>query len=194
MKTKITQLITDSLDAKKKMLSDDSIDLLEKIAGKMVDTYRAGGKILAFGNGGSASDAQHLAAELVVRFEVNRPALACMALTVNTSCLTSIGNDYSYEDVFSRQLEAFAMPGDLVVALSTSGNSPNVIKAVECARSRGAFVVGFTGVAGGALKNIADMCFCAPSPVTARIQECHILAIHILAALLETTLFEKQTR
>ncbi|MGA2089860.1 MAG: D-sedoheptulose 7-phosphate isomerase [Endomicrobiales bacterium] len=193
MNQKIRTLIADSMDAQKKMLNDGSVDLIERITLKMVDTYRSGGKILVFGNGGSAADAQHLAAELVVRFEKNRPALACMALTTNTSSLTAIGNDFGFDELFSRQLEAFANPGDLVLAISTSGNSVNVLKAVETAHRRGAFVVGFTGLAGGALKKSADLCFCAPTPVTARIQECHILAIHILSALLEISLFEKQT-
>ncbi|MCX5778614.1 MAG: D-sedoheptulose 7-phosphate isomerase [Elusimicrobia bacterium] len=194
MKQTIAKHITDSIDTKKKMLDDGSVALIERIAQKMLDTYRSGGKILVFGNGGSAADAQHLAAELVVRFEKNRPALACMALTDNTSSLTAIGNDFGFEDLFSRQIEAFAKPGDLVLAISTSGNSPNVLKGIEAARSRGAFVVGFTGAAGGKLNTTADICFCAPSSVTARVQECHILAIHILSALLETILFEKKTR
>lgn len=191
MEQKITTLITDCIETQKKMLADGSAGVIAAIGKKMADTYRAGGKILVFGNGGSASDAQHLAAELVVRFEKNRAALPCLALTTNSSSLTAIGNDFSFDEVFARQVEAFAVPGDLVLAISTSGTSSNVLKGAAAARARGAFVVGFTGAAGGALASAADICFRAPSTVTARVQECHILAIHALSALLETTLFEK---
>ncbi len=144
-----------------------------------------GGKILLFGNGGSAADAQHLAAELVVRYRVDGVALPAIALTTDSSVLTACANDYSYEDIFSRQVEALARPGDVAIGISTSGNSPNVIKALNAARARGAVAAGMAGRDGGVMAGLCDPLIVVPSPVTARIQEMHILIGHSLCDALE---------
>lgn len=162
---------------------------LEKAAQALVEAYTGGGKIMTFGNGGSACDAQNFADELVGRFERNRPPLPAVALTVNTSDLTSIANDYGYDQVFSRQLQAHARPGDIAVAISTSGNSPNVLKAVEMAKKLGLTTIGLTGASGGKLKSMADHCICVPSDVIARIQEAHITIIQIWCGIIESALF-----
>lgn len=148
-----------------------------------------GRKVLIFGNGGSAADAQHFAAELVGRFERNRPPLPAMALNVDTSNLTAISNDFGFEKVFSRQLEAHAKKGDVAVAISTSGKSPSILRAVATARKMGIFTIGLSGARGGRLKDAADLCLCAPSASTARIQEVHGAIIHLWCELLEDTLF-----
>ena len=145
--------------------------------------------MLVFGNGGSAADSQHFADELVGRYERNRPPLSALALTVNTSDLTSIANDFGYEEVFARQLEAHARPGDVAVGISTSGNSPNVLKALEAARKLGLKTVGLTGGSGGKLKDAVDLCVCVPSKTVARIQEAHITVLQILCGLVEDALF-----
>lgn len=154
--------------------------VLESIAEAMAETLRSGGKIFWCGNGGSAADSQHLCAELVGRFRRERAAIPSIALTTNTSILTAIANDYGYDYVFSRQLESLGMPGDLVIGISTSGNSQNVVEALETARSRGIITVGFTGAGGGRMGQLADHLFAVPSGETARIQEMHILAGHML--------------
>jgi D-sedoheptulose 7-phosphate isomerase len=189
MKEKISKLIKDSIEAKQKMLLPEQIETIEKIANSMVTAYRSCKKMVAFGNGGSASDAQHFVGEMISRFEKERMALPAIAFTANTAILTAIGNDYTYENVFSRQVEALVNEGDVVIGISTSGNSPNVIKAIEEAKKLKAITIGFTGAKDCKLKKITDVCFCAPSTVTGRIQECHILAIHIICALVEETLF-----
>jgi D-sedoheptulose 7-phosphate isomerase len=165
--------------------------LLEAIAAKIVDTLRKGGKLLLCGNGGSAADAQHVAAEFVGRYRRNRRALAAIALTTDTSILTAVGNDFDYADVFSRQVEALAKPGDLVIGISTSGKSPNVIKALEAARRLGAATLAFTRAGGEPLVSLADQAFAAPSQDTPRVQEAHILAWHIICELVEAALAEK---
>ena len=155
----------------------------------LVGSFRAGGKLLAFGNGGSAADAQHLASELAGRFDRERPGLPALALTANTSDLTAIGNDYGFERVFSRLVEAHGREGDVVVALSTSGNSPNVIAGVETARARGLRTIGLVGKGGGLLASHCEVVIQAPSQVTARVQECHIAAVHVLCELIDAELF-----
>jgi D-sedoheptulose 7-phosphate isomerase len=162
---------------------------LEKAAQALLACYRRGNKIMTFGNGGSACDAQNFADELVGRFERNRPPLPAISLTVNTSDLTSIGNDFGFEHVFSRQLEAHARPGDIAVAISTSGNSKNVLKAVESAKARNLLVIGLTGQKGGKLKDVADICIRVPNTNVARIQEAHITIIQIWCGILEDALF-----
>lgn len=162
---------------------------LDTAAKALVACYKRGNKILTFGNGGSACDAQNFADELVGRFERNRPPLPAISLTVNTSDLTSIANDFGYEHVFSRQLEAHAKRGDIAVAISTSGNSPNVLKAVESAKRLNLLVIGLTGADGGKLKDQADICIRVPSKVVARIQEAHITIIQIWCGIIEGTLF-----
>jgi len=157
----------------------------EEMAEVLCRALKAGKKVITFGNGGSAADAQHFAAELVARFETERQALAAVALSVDTSVLTAIANDYAYERIFSRQIEALAQPGDVVVAITTSGNSPNVLEAVKEAKKKKAFTVGLTGGTGGKLKGAVDLCICVPSPRTAHIQECHISLIHGICALID---------
>lgn len=153
---------------------------LERIASRMAEAVRSGGKVLWFGNGGSAADSQHMAAEFVGRFRRERRGLASMALTTDTSILTSISNDYGYENVFRRQVEALCRAGDVAVGISTSGNSRNVCLGLEAAKALGAFTAAFTGQGGGAMAGLADAVLCVPSQDTARIQEAHILCGHIL--------------
>lgn len=150
---------------------------------------RQGNKLLFIGNGGSAADAQHLAAELVVRFKQDRPGLPALALTVDSSALTAIGNDYGFEQLFARQVQALGQSGDVLIALSTSGNSPNVLAAVPVASASGIRVVGMTGRQGGALAKVADICLRMPSDDTPRIQEAHTLLGHMLCDLLEQHLY-----
>ncbi|MDO8561317.1 MAG: D-sedoheptulose 7-phosphate isomerase [bacterium] len=162
--------------------------IIEDIANTFIQALQNGGKILLCGNGGSAADAQHVAAELMGRFKLERRAWPAIALTTNSSTVTAIGNDYGFEHVFARQVEALAKKGDVVVGISTSGNSENVLKAIEEGRKRGCTTVGITGKKGGALKTAGDICFCAPSDDTARIQEAHILMWHIVCELVELEL------
>jgi D-sedoheptulose 7-phosphate isomerase len=167
--------------------------VLEQIAAAMVRAIRDGRKIMWCGNGGSAADAQHLAAEFVVRFRHDRRSIASIALTTDTSILTAASNDYGYEHIFRRQVEALGVAGDVVVGISTSGNSRNVYLALEAARRRGAVTVAFTGKGGGKLATWADLLFAVPSTDTARIQEAHILAGHILCEIVELEAMQPQT-
>ena len=156
---------------------------IEAAARRMVHSLAAGGKVMACGNGGSAADSQHFAAELLNRFEKERPPLAAIALTTDTSTLTSIANDYRYEDVFAKQVRALGKPGDVLLAISTSGNSPNVIEAIRAAQAHGIAVAALTGKQGGAIAALLgphDIHLCVPAERTARIQEVHLLAIHCL--------------
>lgn len=189
MQNKIKQLVQDSIDAKMKMLAPEQLAVVEQTAQALITAYRSCKKVLVCGNGGSAADAQHFAAELVVRFAKNRMALPAIALTTDTSILTAAGNDFSFDDIFSRQVEAFCQPGDVVIGISTSGNSPNVLKALAKAKELNGVTIAFTGGTGGKLKGTTDICFCAPANVTARMQECHELAIHIICLLVEEALF-----
>ncbi|MDR3195817.1 MAG: SIS domain-containing protein [Endomicrobium sp.] len=185
----IKSLINDSVEAKKKMLEDSQIDCVYNVVNKIVEVYKNKKKVIICGNGGSASDALHFSAEMVVRFEKNRAALASVALNENVSSLTAIGNDFGYDYSFSRQLEAFAQEGDVFIAISTSGNSKNVINALDAAKKLGVFTIGMTNSDGGKMKDMCDLCYCAPSKVTARTQECHILLIHIIVKLVEEKVF-----
>ena len=155
----------------------------------MVDTFQRGGKVLGMGNGGSAADAQHFVAEIVGRFKMERRGLPALALSTDTSILTAIGNDYGFDKVFSRQVEALAATGDLVVGISTSGNSPNVLLALELARETGCRTVGLLGKDGGSIKDVCDLALIVPTTDTPRVQEAHITIIHIVCDLLEKTLF-----
>lgn len=146
-----------------------------------------------FGNGGSAADAHHIAAEFAGRFAFDRPALPALALSVNTSCVTAIGNDYEFALVFARQLEALAHSGDVAIGISTSGNSPNVLRAMASAKKIGLHTVGFTGGTGTKLSAAVDYCICVPSNETPRIQECHILIGHITSELVEQTIFHEES-
>ena len=148
-------------------------------------SLRTGHKLLFFGNGGSAADAQHLATELVVRYRVNRPPMSAIALTTDTSALTAIGNDFGFADIFARQIDALCQPGDVAIGISTSGDSENVVRGLDAARRRGGVTIGFGGGTGGRLRTVVDHAVIIPSDVTARIQEMHILLGHALCALLE---------
>lgn len=158
------------------------------IGDKFATTIREGGKILLFGNGGSAADAQHVAAELVGRFTRERQAWPAIALTTDTSTLTAIGNDYGFEQTFARQVQALARSGDLVVGISTSGGSPNVLRALQWARDHDIFTIGFTGRDGGLMPGVCDICFIAPVEETARIQELHMAVWHAVCDLVERSL------
>lgn len=164
--------------------------VLADIADAWVTALKAGKKILFFGNGGSAADAQHLAAELVVRYRLNRRALPAIALTTDTSILTAHSNDYGFETVFSRQVEALAQPGDVVVGISTSGTSKNVVAGLRAARGRGCVVVSFTGQNGADCAALAHHAYCVPTPVTAYAQECHLMAGHVLCEHVEAAFRE----
>jgi D-sedoheptulose 7-phosphate isomerase len=165
------------------------VDVVEHVSAELHQCFARGNKLLACGNGGSASDAEHLVAELVGRYKDDRQALPALALSAGgTATLTAVSNDYGYETVFSRQIEALARPGDLLFAISTSGNSPNVIAAVTAARARDCRVVAFTGESGGRLGPIADLLVAAPSRTTARIQEVHGLCIHAICESLDQRL------
>jgi len=166
-------------------IGDEDIVKIEKAAQMIVDCYKKGGKVVLFGNGGSAADAQHIAAELVGKYKLERKALPAIALNINTSIITAIGNDYGFEKVFSRQVEALVNENDVVIALSTSGNSENVIAGVLRAKDRGAKVVALTGSSGGRLKESADILLNVPSDDTPRIQEAHITIGHIICGLVE---------
>lgn len=159
----------------------------QRLVQACVDSLAAGGKILFFGNGGSAADAQHLAAELVIRYRYNRKALAAVALTTDTSTLTACANDFSFEEIFSRQIEALGKPGDVAIGITTSGNSPNVLTALAVARDMGLVAAGFAGRDGGKMVGLADPLLVVPSAVTARIQEMHILIGHALCDQVEAT-------
>lgn len=190
---RITRLIGISIATKQKLIEDRSlISSVAEVSRVIVNSLRQGGKILIFGNGGSAADAQHIAAEFVGRFAFNRPALPALALSVNTSCLTAIGNDYGFDLVFSRQVEALGREGDVAIGISTSGNSTNVLCGMLASRKLGLHTVGLTGCSGGELKDAVDLCLCAPSTDTPRIQECHILLGHAICELVEQTIFQEQ--
>ena len=167
-----------------------SLDLLQRMADMLIGTLRAGGKVLIFGNGGSAADAQHIAGEFLGRFRRERPAFAAVALSTDTSTITAIGNDYSYDQIFSRQIEGLIRPEDVAWGLSTSGNSANVVLALEAARDRGARTLAFTGGNGGRMAKVADLSLVISAEQTARIQEAHQLAYHILCDLVESALAE----
>ena len=169
----------------KQSLSDELVERISQLAEKSAAALRAGGKIVFFGNGGSAADALHLAAELVVRLRAERKGLASIALTTNPSVLTAAGNDYGFERIFSRQIESLVAAKDILVALSTSGNSPNILRGVEAGRARGAFVAAFTGETGGALAGKVDLLLNVPSRDPQRIQESHITIGHIACSLIE---------
>ena len=184
----IDQFVGESLRVKAKFFEENK-EAIVRTAETIAHGLRNGHKVLFFGNGGSAADAQHLAAELVGRFGPDRPALAGISLSTDTSILTAVGNDYGYEQVFSRQIAALGQAGDTAIAISTSGNSPSVLEAIDMARSKGLFTVGFTGETGGKMKDRVEVLFRVPSPQTPRIQETHLLLGHILCDLVDRQLF-----
>jgi D-sedoheptulose 7-phosphate isomerase len=185
---KIIAQLEESAEVKRQTIIT-AVDSIEAAAQMLIDCYRAGGKVLLCGNGGSAADAQHLAAELISRLKLERAAIPALALTTNTSLLTAIGNDYKYDLVFVRQVEAFGRAGDVLIAISTSGESENVIKAVEFSRVQGIKSIALTGAKGGRLAEKVDLAIKIPSDNVQRIQECHITVGHILCELIESALY-----
>jgi D-sedoheptulose 7-phosphate isomerase len=187
MKQADTDLVAAHLERHQVTFSDMArhVPLIAEIAARICGCLAAGRKVLICGNGGSAADSQHFAAELVGRFVTERRALAAIALSTDSSALTSVGNDYGFEQVFARQVEALGQAGDMLVAISTSGSSPNVLAAVRIARARSMAVIGLTGAKDGQLRQISDLCFEAPTQETARIQEAHIFAIHCICAIVD---------
>jgi len=191
----VRELIEASIATKQGMLRSSEVVLtVAKVGEILVSALKQGNKALLFGNGGSAADAQHIAAELVGHFAFDRPALPALALSVNTSCVTAIGNDYGFDQVFSRQIEALARPGDVAIGISTSGNSANVLRAMLAARKIGLHTIALTGLTGGNLKSTVDHCICVPSNEKPRIQECHILIGHIISELVEREMFREEGR
>lgn len=188
----IRQQIEASVAVKQAILADATlIDQMENLASSCLRALRAGGKIIFAGNGGSFADAQHLSAELTSRFRFDRAPLASLALGTNSSAMSAIGNDYGYDQVFARELLSVAKPEDVFIAISTSGNSPNILDAVDVAKRLPIFVIGLTGQSGGGLRQKCE-CICIPSTETARIQECHILLGHILCGLIEARYLSRE--
>jgi len=182
--------IQESLNLKQTILQDNVLlDTLERACSLSLKAYQSGGKLLIGGNGGSAADAQHIAGELVSRFYFDRPALPAIALTTDTSILTAIGNDYGYGNLFSRQIEGNGKEGDVFLAISTSGNSKNILKGIQVAKKMGIHVIGLTGITGGEMAQLCDICLKMPSDSTPRVQECHILMGHLICSYLEQELF-----
>lgn len=193
MNQKIVDIIRASVSVKEKLLADETlVHTIKNITEKIITAFNKGNKVLFCGNGGSAADAQHLAAEFSGRFYTDRNPLPSEALHCNTSYLTAVANDYGYEFVYSRLLKGMGREGDILVGLSTSGNSANIIKAFEQARSMGITTVSFTGASGGHMKDLSDILMNVPSSDTPRIQECHIMVGHIVCQLVEEQLFNKQ--
>ncbi|MDA9371000.1 SIS domain-containing protein [Gammaproteobacteria bacterium] len=183
--------ITDSIAVKELVLNNKPIHAqLDELISQCLSTLKAGGKVIFAGNGGSFADAQHLSAEFTSRFMFDRAPLASIALGTNSSAMSAIGNDYGYDQVFARELEALASPEDIFIPISTSGNSANIIKAIEIALDKKLYTLALTGESGGTMKNLCN-CLCVPSQNTARIQECHILLGHILCGIVETRYFKE---
>ena len=190
MKSKINKCIESAVQNYTHVLKDDILqDNIREIVDKSVSAFRSDKKMLLCGNGGSASDAQHIAAELSGRFYRDRPPLYAEALHVNSSYMTAVANDYGYEATYARMVEAAGRKGDILIGISTSGNSPNVVKAMQKAKGLGVLTVGFTGKNGGKMKEICDVMICIPSDDTPRIQEAHILIGHIICQLIEEEMF-----
>src|SRR6266852_2171328 len=188
---RVRAVIEASIATKQSMLSNrELISTAAKVSEILVHALKQGNKVLLFGNGGSAADAQHIAAEFVGRFAFDRPALPALSLSVNTPCVTAIGNDYGFDQVFSRQIEALGRPGDVAIGISTNGNSSNVLCAFSTAKKMGLHTIALTGKTGGKLRGSVDHCVCVPSDETPRIQECHGLIGHILSELVEHAIFD----
>jgi D-sedoheptulose 7-phosphate isomerase len=184
----------ESAAVKQAMRSDeDFTSTLADIAAVIVAAFQAGRKVLLCGNGGSAADAEHIATEFVGRFSARREPLAAIALTANTSCLTAIGNDFTFDEVFARQVKGLGDPGDVVIGISTSGSAENVVRAIDAAKARGLVTVAFTGAKGGRLRDRVEYCLRIPSDVTPRIQEGHITAAHIVCEIVEQALLDHGT-
>ncbi len=190
MKQLILDTLQESINVKDRFITNN-IDRIQKGADRLAACIASGHKILIFGNGGSAADAQHIAAEFVNRFQIERPPLAAIALTTDTSIITSIANDYHFDDIFSKQIKALGKKDDIAIGISTSGDSKNVINAIHAAKDLGLFTIGLTG-SGGTLSKCSDLVFSVPSNITARIQEAHITLGHILCDLVDSILFPEK--
>lgn len=187
----IKDRINKSIKVKQDILKNNKlIKNIDKIARVIIDAYKKDKKVILFGNGGSAADAQHIAGELMNRFYFDRKSLPAEALTVNSSILTAIGNDYNFDQIFSKQIEGIGKEGDIAIGISTSGNSKNVIEAINMAKIKKLFTIGFTGIYGSELKKITDICLQIPSEDTPRIQEIHIMIGHIVCEIVEKELFK----
>ncbi len=186
---KILDLINESIEVKKK-IGEEDILIIKKISEEIIDCLKRGNKVLICGNGGSGADSQHFAAELVGRFKLNRPGLAGLALTTDTSILTAVGNDFGYDEIFVKQVEGLGNEGDILFGISTSGNSGNILKAYDVAEKKGLLKISLLGKDGGQMKEVSDLSFIAKSSDTARIQETHIMVIHIVCELVESALFQ----
>lgn len=184
MYKRIEKIIEESIEAKRKLPISSIYQAYQVIS----ERYKKGGKLLICGNGGSAADAQHMTGEFVNRFKIERKPFSCLALTTDTSIMTAIGNDYGFDDIFSKQVEANGLEGDILLGISTSGNSKNIIKAVEIAKGKGIYTIGFLGGDGGKLKGICDLPLIVPSSNTPRVQEGHELMMHIICELVEEEL------
>lgn len=188
----IKKVLQESCEIKQKVIEDDRLlKIIHDVMDVSINALRNGNKLLFAGNGGSASDAQHIAAELVGRYEQDRKGLPALALTTNSSQITAIANDYGYDDLFKRQVQALSVKGDVFFGLSTSGNSKNVINAIEECKQQGVISVGMTGQSGGQMATLCDYCINVPADSTARIQEVHITIGHIICSAIETALFSK---
>ncbi|HFF9263418.1 TPA: D-sedoheptulose 7-phosphate isomerase [Campylobacter jejuni] len=188
----IKEHFTDSILVKEQILKDENlITLIKNASLEVIKAYKNGNKTLLAGNGGSAADAQHIAGEFVSRFYFDRPGIASIALTTDTSILTAIGNDYGYENLFARQVQAQGVKGDVFIGISTSGNSKNILKALELCKQKEIISIGLSGASGGAMNELCDYCIKVPSTCTPRIQEAHILIGHIICAIIEEELFGK---
>lgn len=185
MKEKIVAIIKESIQVKEELIKTQ-VDKIDEAAQLIYSVLKKRGKVILFGNGGSAADSQHIAAELIGRFKIERPPLKALALTTNTSILTALANDYGFEHTFSRQIQALGEAGDVAIAISTSGNSPNVIAATIKAKEMKISTIGLTGGDGGELSEIVDVAILIPSPSTPRIQEAHIVVGHIICELVES--------
>jgi D-sedoheptulose 7-phosphate isomerase len=185
----IRQRVQESIAVKQRLLGNALIDAIARLSDQIVESVRAGGKLILFGNGGSAADATHLAAEFVGRFAFDRAPMPALSLSDNVSAVTAIGNDYAYELTFARQVKAVGSAGDVAIGLSTSGSSPNVLNAMRAAREKQMFTVAFTGAKGAEMAGLADLAVVIPSASTARIQEGYMLCAHIMCEVVEQTLF-----
>ncbi len=192
MKAKIREQIAKSIDTKQKLLADENlIETIYEMANLCINALRDGKKLMIAGNGGSAADSQHIAGEMINRFRFDREPLPAIALSTDTSVLTAIGNDSTFDDVFVRQVKALGVPGDVFIAISTSGSSKNVIKALNVCREKKIKTIGLTGAKKNKMEELCDITLKIPSDETPRIQECHILVAHILCELIEEAMFQK---
>jgi D-sedoheptulose 7-phosphate isomerase len=195
LERQVGRIIGASIAVKQLLLESNAVlKSITEVTELLVEVLKRGNKPILFGNGGSAADAQHIAAELVGRFAFDRPPLPAVALSVNTSCVTAIGNDYGFDLVFARQIQALGRSGDLAIGISTSGNSPNVLHAMEVAHKLKLRTVALTGATGGRLQRLVEHCICVPCTETPRIQECHILIGHIISEIVEEAIFHDKSR